>query len=265
MQQTRNFIQRFTHSSSLSIITYLKYNDSALGCKDRSMSNQPLWTPPKERKKQSLISQFINFVNKTKSLNINSYEKLHKWSIYQPSEFWGSVWQFSCVIHQQPASTILQNAKHIVDCKWFVGSKLNYAENLLHNRDNTLALIEINEQGESETISLSALKTEVNRLSQHWRQHGVKPGDRIAAVLPNNRFAIIAMLACSSIGAVWSCCSPDFGSDNILDRLSQISPSHIIITDKHQYKGKVHDHSDKIQLIQKKAKPNKHHHSDGKK
>ena len=216
------------------------------------MRQQSVWTPNEQRKKQSLLSQFIIFINKTKSLNITTYEELHEWSISQTSDFWASLWKFSCVIHQQPANTIFQKAKHIMNCKWFIGSKLNYAENLLHERANTLALIEINEKGESDTVSLSELKTEINRLSQYWRQHGVKPGDRIAAVLPNNRFAIIAMLACSSVGAVWSCCSPDFGSDNILDRLSQISPSHIIITDEHQYKGKVYDHSEKIKLIQNK-------------
>jgi acetoacetyl-CoA synthetase len=219
--------------------------------------NKAIWKPNDQSIKDSLLTQFIRKINTRYNLKLNQFNHIYQWSIKHTDEFWKSVWSFTTIISSAPATITHEKKQRLTDHRWFVGSRLNYAENLLHHQHDGAAIIEINEDGVSKQLTQKELTIEVNRLSHHWRQQGVKAGDRIVAMLANDRYAIIALLAAASIGAVWSCCAPDFGLDNLIDRFSQIKPTILVVVENHQYKGKIHCHRDKIKALQAHLKPQK--------
>ncbi len=167
-----------------------------------------------------------------------SYADLHAWSVDDLATFWDEIWQLMEVRAQHKGQRILQHERQMPGASWFPDAKLNYAENLLKYRDNQTALIFRGEDGKRLELTYAQLYVQVARLSSALRQHGIQPGDRIAGFMPNVIDTVVAMLAVSSVGAVWSSCSPDFGINGVLDRFGQIKPRILFTTDGYLYNGK---------------------------
>ncbi|MCC6295265.1 MAG: acetoacetate--CoA ligase [Pseudomonadales bacterium] len=205
------------------------------------MSEQPLWRPSAERIEHSNLTAFTRFLEAETGLAFAGYEALHRWSVSAPAEFWETVWRFTGVIHSQPWKQVLEDPERFPGARWFTGARLNFAENLLRRRDDRIALIGRLENGVRRTLTQGELYDAVARVAAGLRARGVAPGDRVAAFLPNVPEAIVAMLATASIGAIWSSCSPDFGTSGVLDRFGQIQPRVLFACDGYHYNGKALD------------------------
>ncbi len=200
-----------------------------------------LWSPTAQAAAGTQIEQFRLRVNKEHSLKLADYAQLHAWSVAEPEAFWLAVWQFTDVIGSKRGDVVLSNRNAMPGASWFPEARLNYAENCLRRSDDTPALIATDESSELREISHAQLRAEVAAVAKALREEGVVAGDRVAGLLPNIPEAIVAMLATSSIGAVWSSCSPDFGANGVLDRFGQIEPKVLFCTDGYRYNGRNHD------------------------
>jgi len=206
----------------------------------------PLWQPDRERIARTEMKRFIEKVNVQHGLKLASYEELYEWSITQPSQFWGEIAEFGGVrFHRQP-DAVYEPGETFQAASWFRGATLNFAENLLRYRDEKPALIFRNEAGDRRALSYRELADEVSRVAQALRHLGVGRGDRVVGFMPNMPETVIAMLATSSIGAVWSSCSPDFGVKGVLDRFGQIGPKVLFTADGYHYNGKQIDSLERV-------------------
>jgi len=209
----------------------------------------PIWTPSTQQVEAANITRFQRQINASHSLSLHSYQQLHQWSIRNRESFWAAVWEFSDIIASKPYSSVLADGDIFPGAKWFADSRLNFAENLLKYRDEVSALVFIAENGERQQISYAELHTRVAELQQSLIKAGIQAGDRVAAYLPNIPETVIAMLAATSLGAVWSSCSPDFGVAGVLDRLGQIQPRILFTTDQYQYNGRTITILDRVEQI----------------
>ncbi|MBA7708259.1 Acetyl-coenzyme A synthetase [subsurface metagenome] len=198
----------------------------------------PIWQPSEERKKNTNITKFIDFVNKRYGQKLRGYNELYEWSINNLANFWASVWDFCEIKASKPYDSVITRAERMMDTKWFQGARLNFAENLLRYRDNQTALIFKGEAQEAVRLSYAELYDQVARLAKSLRESGVTVGDRVAGFMPNMIETVIAMLAATSIGAMWSSCSPDFGIKGVLDRFGQIKPKVLFTANGYSYNGK---------------------------
>lgn len=205
------------------------------------MNEQPLWRPSGERINHSNMMAFSRFVEAEAGLLFADYDALHRWSVTAPAAFWGALWRFAGVVHSQPWEQVVDDPGRLPGARWFSGARLNFAENLLRRRDDGIALIGRLENGARRTLTHAELYASVARVAAGLRARGVAPGDRVAAFLPNVPEAIVAMLATASIGAIWSSCSPDFGTSGVLDRFGQIQPKVLFACDGYHYNGKALD------------------------
>jgi acetoacetyl-CoA synthetase len=214
-----------------------------------------LWQPTQESIAQTQLHQFIQFVEKKFSLTFKNYTDFYEWSIQFIGDFWESVWLFCNIVSHSSYETPFIEGKTMQDAQWFPGATLNFAENLLRHCKNSkkTAIIAHDESGRRREISGSKLYAQVAALADALKKHGVQKHDRVAGYLPNIPETIIAMLATTSIGAIWSSCSPDFGVEGIIDRFDQIQPKILFITDGQFYNGKAHDLLDKASEIIKKV------------
>ncbi len=211
--------------------------------------SQPLWTPTPERIANTRISAFSRQLTQDTGLSFSNYDELHSWSVREPAAFWEAVWQFCEVKAQGSYSSVLENADAFPGAHWFPGAKLNFAENLLRRRDNKIALICLLENGRRRELSYAELYSQVERLADALKQLGVQQGDRVAGFMPNIAETLIAMLAASSLGAIWSSCSPDFGLQGAIDRFAQIEPTVLFGVDGYFYNGKSIDTLSRVQSI----------------
>jgi len=200
-----------------------------------------LWKPTQERVKNSNMYTFMNFINERYSLDITQYRALYKWSIENIPDFWASLWDFTDIRYSKMYDRVLDDVHTMPGAKWFEGARLNFAENLLRFRDDHTAFIFKGETQKSERMTYAQLYDTVARLAQSLRQMGIKPGDRVAAYMPNMMETAIAMLAATSIGATWSSCATDIGSGAAIDRLGQIEPRVLFTVDGYFYKAKPFD------------------------
>ncbi len=200
--------------------------------------NEPLWTPPPERIRGANLTRYLAMLKDRHGLAFPDYPALHRWSVEHREMFWTSVWDFTGVVAEARGDTVLADGDRMPGARWFPDARLNFAENLLRRRDAAPALIFRREDGASRTVDRAELYDLVSRLAQAFDAAGVGAGDRVAGFLPNIPEAIAAMLAASSIGAVWSSCSPDFGVNGMLDRFGQIEPKILITADGYSYNGK---------------------------
>ncbi|MBI45299.1 MAG: acetoacetate--CoA ligase [Candidatus Marinimicrobia bacterium] len=213
------------------------------------MKNKVFWKPPINALEKTNIIKFKNLINQKYAIKLNNYSELYEWSVQNNSDFWEEVWQYSDIICSNSYIKVLSETKNIWDAKWFEGSKLNYAENLLRYKNNNNAIYFFGEDQVERTLTFSELQDSVARLAYSLKKIGLSKGDRVAAVVPNIPEAVIGMLATASIGGIWSSCSPDFGIDGILDRFSQINPKVFICSDGYFYKGKKIDCNNKNNKI----------------
>jgi acetoacetyl-CoA synthetase len=196
--------------------------------------------------------RFINFINEKYSQNFTEYPSLYQWSIENIPDFWAAMWEFAGIKASKPYGQIIDDLGKMPGAKWFSGTRLNFAENLLRYRDNQTALIFKGEDQVAARMTYAELYDEVARVAISLRAAGVKSADRVVGFMPNMPETIIAMLAATSIGATWSSCSPDFGIKGVLDRFGQIQPKVIFTADGYFFKGKHLDSLERISNIIKK-------------
>jgi acetoacetyl-CoA synthetase len=214
------------------------------------MTTSPLWKPDEKRIAESNMMALQNHINNTFKQNISNYNELHQWSIDHTANFWKTIAELHpLILHHQP-EVIVKHGKHPIETKWFIGATLNYAENLLlPAKELKEALIAYTESGERKAISGKELYKRVAQTAAFLRENGITQGDRVAGVVSNTIETAIAMLAVTSVGAVWSSCSPEFGEQGILDRFSQIEPKLLFFTNTYSYAGKQHVITEKVSAI----------------
>ncbi len=212
---------------------------------------KPLWVPPEERVKHANITRFISFVNERHDLEIDSFDQLYKWSIEKIPEFWGAMWEFGEVRASRRYDVVVDDLGEFPGARWFVGARLNFAENLLRHRDANVALMFKGETLKSGTTTYEELYDSVARLAKPLSEMGVVSGDRVAAYMPNLMETTVAMLATTSIGAIWSSCGTELGPGAVVDRLSQIEPKVLFTVGGYPYKGKVFDVLPRLDRIAK--------------
>ena len=202
---------------------------------------QPLWQPSPDRAAATRLAAFVGHAHGRYGLQSDDYAALHDWSVTAPAEFWDAVWDFTGVRAQTKGRHVLVDGDRMPGARWFPEARLNFAENLLRRNDDDAAIIFWGEDRLRSRITYAELNAEVSRFAQALLAAGIAPGDRVAAYMPNLPGTLIAMLAASSIGAVWSSCSPDFGVQGVVDRFGQIAPRILISADGYFYAGKVID------------------------
>jgi acetoacetyl-CoA synthetase len=226
------------------------------------MTDTPLWTPSPEQIQRANLTRFIEEVRALgeRTSAIRSFDDLYQWSIRDLELFWLEVWKFCGVITAGRddsfacARPLVGRARMAppdpeLGPKWFVGEQLNFAENLLRFRDERDALVFWNERGAQRTLSYRDLYDHVARVASALRSMGIRAGDRVAGFMPNLPETVIAMLATTSIGAIWSSCSPDFGVNGVLDRFGQIQPRVLFCADGYVYSGREIDCLERIREI----------------
>ncbi len=211
--------------------------------------NTPLWIPDSESIKHANITEFANRISLTHNIELQNYDQIHQWSINHAEAFWQMVWQFCDVRASKTSEIIVENKKKFPGSRWFPDARLNFTENLLRKKDSTTAIIARGEGKPDRQLSYLELHCKVNQLARAFRHHGIEPGDRIVAYMPNIPETVICALAAAACGAVWSSCSPDFGSRGVIDRFGQINPKILISVDGYTYNGKKFDITEKLTQI----------------
>ena len=212
---------------------------------------KPLWVPSEERIKHANVTRFISFVNEKHGFEINSYDELYRWSIEDIQDFWAAMWEFGKIKASRRYDVVVDDLSKFPGAKWFVGARLNFAENLLRYRDDHLAIMFRRENEKSARMTYAELYDSVACLAKPLREVGVAPGDRVAAYMPNLTETAIAMLATTSIGAIWSSCGTELGPRAVVDRLGQIEPKVLFTVDGHPYKGKTFNDLPNVEKIAK--------------
>jgi len=200
-----------------------------------------LWEPSADQIKHAQITAFINRIEQHFSLQFDDFQSFYDWTIREPDHFWEALWDFCGIISSEPYSSVLEKGGEMVETKWFPGARLNFAENLLRYNDQQTAIVFWGEDKSRQTLSYAQLHQKVAWLAKALKDMGVGIGDRVVGMLPNMPEAVVAMLATSSLGAVWSSCSPDFGTEGVVDRFGQIEPKVFLGTDGYHHKGVVYD------------------------
>ncbi|MBG0848099.1 acetoacetate--CoA ligase [Pseudomonas chengduensis] len=210
---------------------------------------QPLWTPSAERIAASRMDAFRRFTNDRHALHLADYPALHAWSVEQREAFWRAIVDYFDIRFHAAAECVLREGPAMPDAQWFPGATLNFAEHLLRRRDGHPALVAIGEDGSREQLSHAQLAAHVAGLQRALQNSGVGIGDRVAAFMPNTWQTVVGMLATASLGATWSSCSPDFGTQGVIDRFGQIEPKVLIAAAGYRYAGKQIDLTDKLNEI----------------
>lgn len=209
------------------------------------MHNLCLWQPDQERMQQSNLQHFMAEVNRFHGLQLHSYAQLYQWSVEKTTRFWPLVWQH-CGVKGELGNIVAENRQEMQRTRWFPDSRLNFAENLLRRQDDTPAIISRIEGNPSQTLSWRELADQVARLAQWLRSQGIGRGDVVAAYLPNIPETVVAMLATTSLGAIWTSTSPDFGEASVVERFGQTRPRVLFAVDGYRYNGKAIDIQDKV-------------------
>ena len=208
-----------------------------------------MYQPSVEQIERSQMFEFKEYINGRHGINLENYQDLHGWSVNQIPDFWEAVWSYFDIIHSESYTQIVDDVSKMPGAKWFNGARLNFAENLLRHRDDKIALIFKGEGQPTRKLTYCELYLAVAKTAQALKNVGVQKGDCIAGFIPNMPESIIAMLATTSIGAIWSSSSPDFGINGVLDRFSQIKPKVLFAANGYFYNGKSHDSLEKLQGI----------------
>ena len=212
----------------------------------------PLWTPKTPDK--SAMAAFMRDVNSKFNTQITDYHQLWEWSVENHEDFWNHWWNYvNPIASKQPNRTLI-NTDLFERSRWFPDAELNFAENLLRFRDSKKAIVFRDEDGNRSSLSYNELYVVAGLVAAEFKNLGIGRGDRVAAILPNIPEAVIAMLATTWLGAVWSSCSPDFGTDGILERFKQIEPKLLISCDGYKFKGTTYSILDKTDSVRNQLK-----------
>jgi acetoacetyl-CoA synthetase len=213
-------------------------------------SSPPLWRPSQDRIARSALTAFSAFVKERfPEVEESTYEALHHWSITATDDFWRCIWDHCEVIASESSDVVVRDVDKMPGASWFPGARLNFAENLLRRRGDATALISLLENGTRTETSFDELYAQVAAIAAALKARGVEPGDRVAGFMPNVTETVVAMLAATSLGAVWTSCSPDFGFQGVMDRFGQVQPKVLFAADGYYYNGKAHDSLEKVRQI----------------
>ncbi|MFM1886178.1 MAG: hypothetical protein RL026_1335 [Pseudomonadota bacterium] len=210
---------------------------------------QLLWSPTPERIRKARITHYMQWLKQQRGLDFPDYMSLWRWSTTDIDAFWQSIWDYFQIEASKPPTAVL-GKRSMPGADWFPGAELNYARHMLrHERPNATAVLHLNERQGLQAISWEELAGKVRIVATQLRKLGVKRGDRVCAYIVNIPEAMIAMLATTSLGAIWSSCGPDFGTPGVLDRFSQLEPTVFFHVDGYQYGGKPFDRRDEAAKI----------------
>ena len=219
---------------------------------DNLTMSAPMWIPSEQAVAQANITSFMQRVEQEWGIAVPDYDSLYRWSIDNPDQFWLSLWDFCSVIGERGDGVIINNRGEMFGARFFPEARLNFAENLLRRRDRDAAVIYWSEDSTRRSLSYSDLYDLVSRLSQALQDLGIRPGDRVAAVVTNSPEALSCMLAVTSLGAIWSSCSPDYGVEGIVDRVGQIEPKLLIVIDQYIYKAETHNVTNRLASLKER-------------
>jgi len=208
-----------------------------------------LWEPSQEAIERAQITEFARWIVRRLKLDLNTYPDFYRWTVDNPEEFWSSVWDWCGVIASRKGGTVLVDGDKMPGARWFPDARLNFAENLLRRGDRGDALVFWDETGFRRRVSYADLYSDVSRAAQALKALGLRAGDRAAAFIPNMPETVVFALAAISQGIVWSSCSPDFGTDGVLDRFGQIEPKVLFCADGYVYNGQRHDSLERVRDI----------------
>lgn len=197
-----------------------------------------LWKPSQDAVKNANMTRFIDYVNQKYGKQFKAFQELYRWSVEDIPEFWAAMWEFGDIKASKGYDVVVDDPSKMPGARWFIGAKLNFAENLLRYRDDHLAFIFRGETQRSARMTYAEVYDAVARLAKSLREIGVAAGDRVAAYMPNMMETGIAMLAATSVGATWSSCATDIGPGAVMDRFGQIEPKVLFTVDGYFYKGK---------------------------
>jgi len=222
---------------------------------DDEPAGRPLWSPDAGMLTDSGVARYLRWLGEHRGVHLDGYQALWQWSVEDVARFWSSVWDFEAVRVSTPPTAVLAGTAMPGAC-WFPGARLNYAEHLLQgiggiartDREGApagtarqhLALIQVPEDGPVVTVTAEELRRLAGSLAARLRALGVSAGDRVVAYLPNTTHAVVGLIACAAIGAVWSICSPDLGSRSVVGRLAQLEPTVLIAANGYRYGGRDH-------------------------
>lgn len=212
------------------------------------MKAEQLWQPSADTIADANMTHFLQQVNADHQQALANYHDLYQWSVDNSETFWSMLWDYFQVIGDKGATTV-ENIDQLPGAKWFPQATLNFAENMLRHRDDKVALVFRGENGARKQLTYSELYQQVAKFTEALKQLGVEKGDRVAAMMPNCIETIVAMLATTSLGAIWSSCSPDFGVQGVLDRFGQVEPKVLLTVDGYFYNGKNLNIKDKVSAI----------------
>jgi len=210
-----------------------------------------LWTPSRERIEATNMFRFMQYLNVRFGLSLTDYPEMYQWSIENIPEFWAAWWEFADIKASAPYTDVIDDPGKMPGAKWFSGAQLNFAENLLRYRDEKTAIVFKGEGQDTIRMTYAELYDEVARLAKALKGLGVTAGDRVVGFMPNMPRTTVAMLAATSMGAIWSSCSPDFGIKGVLDRFGQIQPKVLFTANGYYFKGREIDSVGRIALIAK--------------
>ncbi len=208
-----------------------------------------LWEPSKKWIKNAKVTHFIEFVNKEYGQKINGGKDLYRWSVEKIPDFWEAMWRFAKIIASKPYDKVVSDLKIFPGTKWFPGAKLNFAENLLKYKDDQLAFIFQGETKVSKQMTYAELNKTVARLAKSLKEIGISVGDRVVSYIPNLIEAPTAMLATTSIGAIWASCGAELQPNAVIDRFAQIEPKVLFTVDGYYYRGKEFDIRENIKAV----------------
>ncbi len=210
---------------------------------------EKLWSPSPERIQTARITAFTKWLARTRGLKFQHYELLWEWSVTDLEGFWAAVWEYFEIQATRPYERVLAE-EAMPFTRWFEGAELNFVTQVFYGREGGAAAIRFESEAlGTGTVSWAELESQVAALAATLRALGVRPGDRVAAILPNVPHSVIAFLAVASIGAVWSVCAPDMGPLSITDRLRQIEPVVLIACDGYRFGGKDYDRRDVVAQV----------------
>ncbi|MEM7357635.1 MAG: acetoacetate--CoA ligase [Pseudomonadota bacterium] len=219
------------------------------------MTQAPLWQPTSDRVESANLTSFTRYLEQQHNVQLPDYPSLWQWSVDNPADFWSSIWD-ACGLIGEKGNLVVNHEEQMPGAEWFPEARLNYAENLLRTESDNVAIIFWGEDQTKRELSFNQLRLLVSQCQRALIRAGIGKGDRVAGYVANTPEAIVAMLAATSIGAVWCSASPDFGVDGVLDRFDQISPSLVFCTDGYYYNGKWVDCMEKNHAVMERlSKP----------
>jgi acetoacetyl-CoA synthetase len=214
------------------------------------MAAQPIWTPSPEQVERATLTRYTRWLERRLGRRFGDYQELWAWSTSELETFWQSLWDFYEIRAHVPPERVL-SSRAMPGARWFPGAELSYAEHVFRGKpDDRVAIVHASELRPQAELTWGELRAQVAAAAAGLRALGVEPGDRVAAYLPNVPETVVGFLACASIGATWSSCSPEFGVRSVVDRFAQIEPKVLLAVDGYRYGGRDFDRRDALAALQ---------------